>query len=130
MYFISSSLSDSRSADRKSTATPMFFSSTVEAALAGRSALVPVGSEPELSHKRTEPQLPCRACGTHLHARNAPGDNLPIRHVPSLRRYAPDRLLDHRALQLLRHDLALQLAKVEFVPAGCKAQQSAASRSQ
>jgi hypothetical protein len=34
-----------------------FFISTAESALAGIAALVPVGSAPELSHKRTEPQL-------------------------------------------------------------------------
>ena len=49
-------LSDSRSRDRKSTAAPFFFSSAAEAALAGMSALVPVGSASELSHKRTELQ--------------------------------------------------------------------------
>src|SRR5262249_34177314 len=107
-----------------------FFISTAESALAGIAALVPVGSAPELSHKRTEPQLSCRACGTYLHGLNAPGNNLPIRHVPTPRRYASDRPLDHRALQLPRPDLALQLVKAEFVPIGRKAQQSAASRSQ
>src|SRR6266513_2329826 len=103
------------------------FISTAESALAGIAALVPVGSATELSHKRTEPQLSCQACGTYLHGLNAPGNNLPIRHVPTPRRYASDRLLDHRTLQLPRHDLAVQLAKAEFVPIGCKAQQSAAS---
>src|SRR5258708_30966402 len=65
-----------------------FFISTAESALAGIAALAPVGSAPELSHRRTEPQLSCRACGTYLHGRNAPGNNLPIRHVPTPRRYA------------------------------------------
>jgi hypothetical protein len=40
---------------------------------------------------------------------------LPIRYVPTPRRYASDRPLDHRAWQLPRHDLAVQLAKAEFV---------------
>src|SRR5260370_29158203 len=108
----------------------MFFIPTAESALAGIAALVAVGSAPELSHKRTEPQLSCRASGTYLHGLNAPGNNLPIRHVPTPRRYASDRPLDHRALQLPRHDLAVQLAKAEFVAIGRKAQPSAASRSQ
>src|SRR6266446_1573391 len=95
-----------------------FFISTGESAPAGIAALVPVGSAPELSHKRTEPQLSCRACGTYLHGLNAPGSNLPIRHVPTPRRYASDRPLDHRAWQLPRHDLDVQLAKAEFVPIG------------
>src|SRR5439155_1592351 len=86
-----------------------FFISTAESALAGIAVLVPVGSAPELSHKRTEPQLSCRACGTYLHGLNAPGNNLPICHVPTPRRYASDRPLDHRALQWPRHDLAVQL---------------------
>src|SRR5207302_2478313 len=90
---------------------PIAVTSTAESAPAGIAALVPVGSAPELSHKRTEPQLSCRACGTYLHGRNAPGNNLPIRHVPTPRRYASDRPLDHRALQWPRHDLAVQLAK-------------------
>src|SRR4051812_38070356 len=63
------------------------FNSTAEAALRGSSALVPVGSASELSHKRTEPPLSCRAFGTHGRALNAPGDNLPIHYVPSPRRY-------------------------------------------
>src|ERR1700733_2272137 len=107
-----------------------FLISTAESALAGIAALVPVGSAPELSHKRTEPRLSCRACGTYLHGLNAPGNNSPIRHVPTPRRYASDRPLDLRTLQLPRHDLAVQLVKAEFVPIGRKAQQSAASRSQ
>src|SRR6266498_1972670 len=106
------------------------FISTAESALAGTAALVPVGSAPELSHKRTEPRLSCRACDTFLHGLNAPGNNLPIRHVPTPRRYASDQLLDLRTWQLPRHDLAAQLAKVEFVAIGRKAQQSAASRLQ
>src|SRR6476661_354313 len=110
---------------RKSTVIPIFIS-TAESALAGIAALVPVGSAPELFHKRIEPQLSCRACGTYRHGLNAPGNNLPIRHVQTPRRSAPDQPLDHRALQLLRHDSAPQLAKVESVPVGCKAQQSAA----
>jgi hypothetical protein len=44
-----------------------FFISTAESALAGIAALVPVGSAPELSHKRTEPQMSGPACGTYLH---------------------------------------------------------------
>src|SRR5258708_1370587 len=107
-----------------------FFISTAESALAGIAALVPVGSAPELSHKRTEPQLSFRACGTYPRGRNAPSNNLPIRHVPTPRRSASDRPLDHRALQLPRHDLAVQPEKGEFVTIGRKAQQSAASRSQ
>src|SRR4029453_8105700 len=101
-----------------------------ESAPAGIAAPVPVGSAPELFHKRTEPQLSCRVCGTYLHGLNAPGNNLPIRHVPTTRRYASDRPLDHRTLQLPRHDLTEQLAKAEFVTIDRKAQQSAASRSQ
>src|SRR6266852_1463498 len=81
-----------------------FFISTAESALGGTAVLVPVGSGPELSHKRTEPQLSCRACGTYLRGRNAPGNNLPNRPVPTPRRSAPDRPLDHRAWQLPRHD--------------------------
>src|SRR6266853_4194192 len=107
-----------------------FLISTAESAFAGIAALVPIGSAPELSHKRTEPQLSCRACGTYPRGLNAPGNNLPIRHVPTPRRYAPDRPLDHRTLQWPRHDLALQPAKGEFLAIGCKAQQSAASRSE
>src|SRR5436309_3132829 len=110
-------------------AIPIFIT-TAESALAGIAALVPVGSAPELSHKRTEPRLSCRACGTYLHGLNAPGNNLPIRPVPTPRRCAPDRPLDHRTLQLPRHDLAVQLAKGEFVAIDRKAQRSVASRSQ
>src|SRR2546427_7522467 len=106
------------------------FISTAESAPAGIAALVPVGSAPELSHKRTEPQLSCRACGTYLHGLNAPGNNLPIRHVPAPHRSASDQPLDHRTLLWPRHDSAVQLAKAEFVAIGRKAQQSAASRSQ
>src|SRR5258708_2821647 len=80
------------------------FISTAESALAGIAAPVPVGSAPAPSHTKHEPQLSCRACGTYLHGRNAPGSNLPIRHVPTPRRYAPDRPLDHRTWQLPRHD--------------------------
>jgi|SRR5580704_7666098 hypothetical protein len=46
-----------------------------------------LSSAPELSHKRTGPQLSCRACGTYLHALNAAGNNLPVRHVPTPRRW-------------------------------------------
>src|SRR5438132_1804093 len=105
-----------------------FFISAAESAPAGIAALVPVGSGPELSHKSTGPRRSCPACGTYRHELNAPGSNLPIRHVLRPRRYASDRPLDHRAWQLPRHDLEVQLAKAEFVPTGCKAQQSAASR--
>src|SRR6266540_1269264 len=122
-------LSYSRWGDGKATAIPNFISAS-ESAPAGSAAPVPVGSAPELSHKRTEPQPSCRACGTYLHGLNAPGNNLPIRHVPTPRRSALDRPLDHRTLQLPRHDLAVQLAKAEFVAIGRKAQQSAASRLQ
>jgi hypothetical protein len=76
---------------------------------------------------RTGPQRSCPACGTCRHELNAPGSNLPIRRVSRPRRYASDRPLDHRARQLPRHDLEVQLAKAEFVPTGCKAQQSAGS---
>src|SRR5260370_22517609 len=72
-----------------------FFISTAESALAGIAALVPVGSAPELSHKRTEPQLSFRACGTYLHGRNALATNLQIRQLPKRRRQAPDRPSDH-----------------------------------
>src|SRR5271157_314249 len=78
--------------------------STAESALAGIAALVPVGSAPELSHKRTEPRLSCRACGTYPHGLNAPGNNLPIRPVPTPHRYASGRPLDHRTWQWPRHD--------------------------
>jgi len=71
-----------------------FLISTPESAPAGIAAPVPVGSGPELSHKTTEPQRCCRACGTCLHGLNAPGNNLPIRHVPTPRRSASDRPLD------------------------------------
>src|SRR5664279_2623235 len=81
-----------------------FFISTGESAPAGTAALLPVGSAPELSHKTTESQLSCRACGTYLRGLNAPSSNLPIRHVPTPHRYASDRPLDHRAWQLPRHD--------------------------
>src|SRR6267143_5308012 len=104
--------------------------STAKSALAGIAALVPVGSGPELSHKRTEPQLSGPACGTYLHGLNAPGNNLPIRHVPAPRRSASDQPLDHRTLLWPRHDSAVQLAKGEFAAIGRKAQQSASSRSQ
>src|ERR1700722_5517415 len=83
---------------------PHILISTDESALAGIAALVPVGSAPAPSHKTPEPQLSCPVCGTYLRGRNAPGNNLPIRHVPTPRRYAPDRPLDHRAWQLPRHD--------------------------
>src|ERR1700758_4918248 len=88
----------------RSPALLHFFISTAESALGGIAALVPVGSAPELSHKRTEPPLPCRACGTYPHGRNAPGNNLPDLPVPTPRRCASDLLLDHRAWQLPRHD--------------------------
>src|ERR1700685_555613 len=104
--------------------------STAESALAGIAALAPVGSAPAPSHKTPEPQRSCPACGAYRHGRNAPGNNWPIRHVPTPRRYAPDRPPDHRAWQWPRHDSVVQLAKVEFAPVGRKAQQSAASRSQ
>src|SRR6185369_14997145 len=55
------------------------FISAAESAPAGIAAPVPVGSVPELSHKKIEPQPSCRACGTYLHGRNAQGNNLPIR---------------------------------------------------
>src|SRR6266849_9454333 len=72
---------------RISTVESLFIS-TAESAPAGIAARAPVGSGPELSHKRTEPRLSCRACGTYPRGRNAPGNNLPIRHVPTPRRYA------------------------------------------
>src|SRR5207302_6716254 len=97
---------------------PIAVTSTAESALAGSAALVPVGSAPELSHKRTEPRLSCRACGTYLHGLSAPSSNLPIRLVPTPRRCAPGQPLDHRAWQWPRHDLALQLAKDVFVAIG------------
>src|SRR5258708_18791738 len=122
-------LSYSRWEDGKSTAIPIFISAA-ESAPAGIAAPVPVGSAPELSHTRTGPQPSCPACGTNLHGLNAPGNNLPIRPVPTPRRYASDRPLDHRAWQWPRHDSDVLLAKGEFVPVGCKARQSAASRSQ
>src|SRR5271154_833834 len=71
------------------------FISTAESALAGIAALVLVGSAPEPSHTKHEPRLSCRACGTCLHGRNAPGNNRLVRHVPTPRRYAPDRPPDH-----------------------------------
>jgi hypothetical protein len=39
----------------------------------GIAALVPVGSAPEVSHKRTEPQRCGQAGGTYLHGLNGPG---------------------------------------------------------
>src|SRR6266404_9065007 len=80
-------LSYSRWGDGKSTALQIFISAA-GSALAGIAAPVPVASAPELSHKRTGPQLPCRACGTYRHGRNAPDSNSPIRHLPAPRRYA------------------------------------------
>jgi len=74
--------------DRNSTSRDVFIS-TAESAPAGIAALVPVGSAPELSHKRTAPRRSFRACGIYRHALNAPGNNLPVRHVPAPRRYAP-----------------------------------------
>src|ERR1700704_4052633 len=59
-------------------ARAIFFIPTAESALAGIAAPVPVGSAPELSHKRTEPQLSCPACGTYRHGLNAPGNNSPV----------------------------------------------------
>src|SRR5580704_4785557 len=82
------------------------FISVHRAALRGIAALVPVGSTPAPFHKKHEPQLSFRACDTYPHGPNAPGNNSPIRHTPTLRRYAPDRPLDHPACQLPRHDLA------------------------
>src|SRR5262245_57247668 len=72
-------------------------------ALAGISALVPAGSAPEPSHKRTGPRRSCRAGGTNRHERNAPGSNSPIRRVPTARRYAGGRPLDHRTWQSRLH---------------------------
>src|SRR5690349_18705022 len=63
-----------------------FFISAAKSALTKIAALVPVGSVPELSRKRTEPQRSSRACGTYRHALNAPGSNSPIRDAPTLRR--------------------------------------------
>src|SRR5580704_14305479 len=122
-------LSYSRWGDGKSTAIPIFISAA-ESAPAEIAARVPVGSAPELSHKRTEPQPSCRACGTNPRGLNAPGSNLPVRHVPGSRRSAPDQPLDRRTLQWPRHDLDVQPAKAEFVAIGCRVQQSAASQSQ
>src|SRR5947208_14219978 len=80
------------------------FISAAGSALAGIAALVPVGSGPELSHKRTGPPLSGPACGTYPRGRNGPGNNLLNRHGPTPPRYAPDRPLDHRSLTLPRHD--------------------------
>src|SRR3989454_12805182 len=123
------SLSYSRWGDGKSTAIPNFISAA-ESAPAGSAAPVPVGSAPAPSHKTPGPRLSCPTCGTYLHGLNAPGNNLPIRHVPAPRRSASDQPLDHRTLLWPRHDSAVQLAKAEFVAIGRKAQQSVASRSQ
>jgi hypothetical protein len=62
-----------------------FFISAGGCALAGIAARVPVGLGPELSRRRSEPPRSCRACGTYLHGRNAPGNNSPIRLVPTAR---------------------------------------------
>src|SRR6266851_4644270 len=107
----------------------VLFISTAESALVGIAAPVPVGSGPELSHRRTELQLSCLACGTYQHGLNALDNNSPIRHVPVPRRYAPDRPLDRRAWQRPRHDSVVPPAKAEFVPIDRIARQSAASRS-
>jgi hypothetical protein len=80
------SLTDGRGARDSSFAVILRGVDTAESALSGIAALVPVGSAPELSHKRTEPQLSCRACVTYLQGLNAPGSNLPFRHVPAARR--------------------------------------------
>src|ERR1700752_2184109 len=96
------SLSYSRWGEGKSTAAPFlfqFFISTAESAPGGIAAPVPVGSVPELFHKRIEPRLSCRACGTYRHGLNAPGNNLPVRHVPTRRQCASGRPLDHRTWQ-------------------------------
>jgi hypothetical protein len=45
--------------------------STAESAPTGIAAPVPVGSAPELSHWKTEPQMSCQAYGTYLHGLNA-----------------------------------------------------------
>src|SRR5438046_10644933 len=76
------------------TDLPIAVTSIPRAAWRENGALVPVGSAPELSHKRIEPHLSCRACGTYPRGLNAPGTNLPIRHVPTTSRYAPDPTLD------------------------------------
>src|SRR5580704_11131285 len=120
-------LSYSRWADGKSTSLPIFISAA-ESALAGTAALVPVGSAPELSHKRPEPQRSCRACGTYPRGLNAPDNNSPVRHLPTPRRYARDRPLDHRAWRLPPHDSALQRAKAESAAVDRKARQSGPSR--
>src|SRR5271165_782680 len=39
---------------------------------------------------------------TYPHGRNAPGSNLPVRHLPAPRRYASDRPLGHSALKSTR----------------------------
>jgi hypothetical protein len=70
-----------------------FLISTAESAPAGIAALVPVGSAPELSHKTNGPQMSCQAGGTYLRGLNAPGNNLPIRHVPTR---VDKRTRDHR----------------------------------
>src|SRR5213080_691242 len=101
-------------------ARAIIFISAAESAPAGSAVPVPVGSASAPSHKRTEPQQSCRACGTYLHRLNAPGNNLPVRHVPVPRRSASDQPLDHRALLWPRHDSAVQLAKAEFVAIGRK----------
>src|ERR1700745_526113 len=73
-------LSYSRWGDGKSTAIPIFISAA-ESAPAGIAAPVPVGSAPELSHKRTGPERSGQACGTSPRGLNAPGSNSPIRHL-------------------------------------------------
>src|SRR5262245_53082418 len=105
------SLSYSRCGEEKSTAAPTFlaFISAVESVPAEIAAPVPVGSAPELSHKRNEPQRSFQACGTTLRELNAPGSNSPIRRVPTPRRYVSDQPLDHRTWQWLRRDSDVQL---------------------
>jgi len=58
-----------------SDAPPTFFISTAESALAGIAVLAPVGSAPAPAHKKHEPQLSYRACGTYLHGQSARGDS-------------------------------------------------------
>jgi hypothetical protein len=84
--------------------------STAESALAGIAAPVPVGSEPELSRKRTEPQRGCPACGTYLHGLNAPRNNLPIRRSNTVS-ICVRPASDLRTPQLPRHDSAVQLSR-------------------
>src|SRR5712691_6851594 len=92
-----------------------FFISTAESALAGIAALVPVGSAPELSHKRTEPQLSCRACGTYLHGETGGRPDVrqsplveKLGNVPSVPSFPPTVMLSGTILFACKEDCGVE----------------------